>query len=397
MPASLVAPRTGQPLGGRLRRALLLVPCGLSMLMGLDSALALLNLSAPLGGERFTGAHGMLMVIGFVGALVGLERSVAIRRWWACVAPVCMALGALLSLVGPLPMRVGKAVMVAGCIAMCVDCVVLWNRNREPLVAVQIGGGVSALCSAIVWFGGAAVPGFISFLISFLVLTVIAERLGPSRIGQLAWTPGRRRLHEDSLVVLAALALLSGPLTMMRPSVALPVYGLVLIALSVQSASGDVARRGIKAAGSNRFMPVMILTGYGWLVVTGLLLLRPALSGLRYDATLHAVLLGFTMSMVAAHAPTILPALLGVQMRFVAGFWGVGLVLHATLAVRVAADLAGSEFWRQVGGLGNIASLLGLVAVAIWSSVTQDAAATEQAPRPGSGGPPVVTVPRADA
>ena len=396
------ASRPGPAPTGRLRRVLFLVPCGLSLLMGLSAALALLDLPAPLSGERFTSGHGMLMVIGFVGALVSLERSVSIRRWWAYAAPVAMALGCLLTLVAPLPVRAGRAVMVAGCLAMCANYVVLWRRNREPLVAVQIGGGISALCGAVIWFGGVAIPGFIALLISFLALTVIAERLDLSRIGQLAWTPRRRLLHEDALVLLAVLVVLTGSATVLWPVVALPCYGLVLIALAVQSASGDVARRGITVPGPNRFMSVMILAGYGWLAVTGLMLLRPALSGLRYDATLHAVFLGFIMSMVAAHASTILPGLLGIRMRFVPGFWGVGLVLHVSLAVRVTADLAGSESWRRMGGLGNVAALLGLVAVAIWSAVTKDPAETgQQPPRPaaqgGPGIPATTTTPRTNA
>ncbi|MFC2642043.1 MAG: hypothetical protein ACFN04_10895, partial [Propionibacterium acidifaciens] len=305
--ASSPAAASGRAPGGQLRRVLLLVPCGLAMLMGVDAALALLGLPAPLSGDRLTSGHGMLMVIGFVGALIALERSVAIKRRWAHGAPVCMALGSLLTLVGPLPVRAGRAVMVAGCLVLCVNYVVLWSRNREPLVAVQIGGGISALCGTIVWLGGAAVPSLVPFLISFLVLTVIAERLDLSRIGQLAWSPDRRRRHEDSLVLLSALSVLVGPAAMARPTIGLPVHGLVLIALAVQSASGDVARRGVRAAGPHRFTALMILAGYGWLVVTGLLLLRPALSGLRYDATLHAVFLGFILSMIAAHASTILP------------------------------------------------------------------------------------------
>lgn len=363
-------------------RVLLLIPCGAAMLMGLDAALVLLGLPAPLSGQRFSDAHAMLMAVGFIGALVSLERSVSIRRPWAHAAPVAMALGALATVVAPVPVQVGRALMAAGCAAMCLNYGVLWRRNREPLVAVQIGGGLSALCATLAWLGGVAIPNLAVLLVSFLVLTVVAERLDLSRIGQLAWSPARRRRHEDSLVALAALLVLVGPLTILWPAYALPGYGVILIVLAIQSASGDVARRGVRVAGPGRFTALMILAGYGWLAAAGLLLLRPALSGLYYDAILHAVFLGFVLSMVAAHASTILPTLLGVPMRFVAGFWGVGLVLHLGLLVRVGADLAGSGPGRQVGALATMAALLGLVAVGVWASVTRDGASGEQ-PHPG--------------
>ena len=59
-----------------------------------------------------------------------------------------------------------------------------------------------------------------------------------------------------------------------------------------------------------------MLAGYGWLVVASGVWLTgsggadgvPVGSG--YDAVIHAVFLGFTMSMIMAHAPVILPAVL---------------------------------------------------------------------------------------
>ncbi len=358
------------PKGASPRRVFLLVPCGIAMLMGLDAALVLLNLPAPLSGLRFSAAHGMLMVIGFVGALVSLERSTSIHRWWAYLAPLGMALGSLLVLT-PLPMRAGQAVMIVGCALMIVNYVALWRRNRDPLVAIQIGGGATALGAVIAWFGGVAIPDLIAALITFLVLTVIAERADLSRIGQLALSPQARQRREDARLFLAMGMVAASPLSTIWPSVVLPIFGVLLIALSAYSFNTDVARFGIKQPGNGRFTAGMILVGYGWLIVAGLLLLRPQLSGLHYDATLHALFLGFVMSMVMAHATTILPALLGIRIPFVAGFWGVGGLLQVSLVVRVIADLLGSENGRTIGGLGNIAALLGLVSVAIWSATSK--------------------------
>lgn len=33
------------------------------------------------------GAHGVIMVLGFLGTLIALERAVALDAWWAFVAP----------------------------------------------------------------------------------------------------------------------------------------------------------------------------------------------------------------------------------------------------------------------------------------------------------------------
>ncbi|MFB9895270.1 hypothetical protein [Planobispora takensis] len=61
-----------------------------------------------------------------------------------------------------------------------------------------------------------------------------------------------------------------------------------------------------------------LLAGYGWLATAGILW---AASGLAagpylYDAALHALFLGFVMSMVFGHAPVILPAVLRVRLPY---------------------------------------------------------------------------------
>ncbi|MGJ3560863.1 hypothetical protein ACR6C2_30315 [Streptomyces sp. INA 01156] len=71
---------------------MLLLPAGLALLAGLDAALLLLGLPAPVTADRLPEVHGVLMVLGFVGTLIALERAVALGRPW-----------------GPLPVRWARA------------------------------------------------------------------------------------------------------------------------------------------------------------------------------------------------------------------------------------------------------------------------------------------------
>ena len=57
-------------------RALLLVPGGFALLAGLDAALALLGLPAPITTTRLAEVHGVLLVLGFVDPVLA-ERAVA--------------------------------------------------------------------------------------------------------------------------------------------------------------------------------------------------------------------------------------------------------------------------------------------------------------------------------
>jgi hypothetical protein len=87
--------------------------------------------------------------------------------------------------------------------------------------------------------------------------------------------------------------------------------------------------------------------------------------GAGYDAVVHAVFLGFTMSMVMAHAPVILPAVTGRALPYHPALYGPVVLLHASLAVRIwlgdGLDVPGA--W-QAGAVLNIVALLSFLAVA---------------------------------
>jgi hypothetical protein len=92
----------------RWRLALLLLG-GASMLLGLAAGLMLLGLPVPITTERLLEVHGQLMIVGFLGTVIALERAIALRQAWAYAAPLATGVGALL-LVTPLPIAVGLSV-----------------------------------------------------------------------------------------------------------------------------------------------------------------------------------------------------------------------------------------------------------------------------------------------
>jgi len=80
--------------------------------------------------------------------------------------------------------------------------------------------------------------------------------------------------------------------------------GAALIALSVWLFRYDIARRTLRQTGLPRFIAASLLSGYFWLGAAGViaLLRRGHHRGPNYDAVLHAVFVGFALSMVFGHA-----------------------------------------------------------------------------------------------
>ena len=366
-------------------RALLVLPAGVALLTGLATGLALLGLPSPVPAERVQDAHGLLMVLGFVGTLVTLERTVAARHPAAYLAPAALGLGAL-ALLSPAPRALGQGLLVAGTLGLVAIYAALWRRQPATAAAVQAAGAVLAVGGAALWAAGVAVPDLLPWLVGFVAWTVLGERVELARLEIDDRT--ERGVLAGALVFVGAACL-----ALLAPASGYALAGAALAASAVVLARRDVARRTVRASGLPRFAAAAMLAGYAWLAVAGAAWLLVAAgagpdglgpgttlrSGTTYDAVVHAVFLGFGLSMIMAHAPLILPAVLRRPLPYRAAMWAPLVLLHATLAVRVAGDLAGAGPAAvaavRVGGAGNVVAVLGFVGVALWSALGGERAA----------------------
>src|SRR5688572_29544064 len=64
-------------------------------------------------------AHGPLMVGGFLGTVIGLERAVALRSRWGYLGPALSGLG-VVALIGELPAISAAALMAGGSLILVV-------------------------------------------------------------------------------------------------------------------------------------------------------------------------------------------------------------------------------------------------------------------------------------
>jgi hypothetical protein len=355
------------------------------MLAGLDAALLLLGLPAPVDGTRLPDVHGPLMVLGFVGTLVALERAVALARPavgerarpWAWAAPALLGAGGLL-LISPVALLAGQLAQAAGSIVLVALYGAAWRRRADAAIAVQGLGAACAVGAALLWAAGVAVPSLAPWLVGFLVLTVAGERLELMRIAPVPAAAERGVLGAALALVLGAAA------SLVWPAAGTALLGLALLALVGVLAQFDVARRTVRGHGLPRFMACAMLTGFAWLAVAGGLWLvgGPALDGPRYDAVLHAVFLGFVLSMVMAHAPVILPAVLRRPLPYRPVMYVPLALLHATLLLRLVVGDGRDVAWAvQAGGVGNIVAMLSFVIVAASSTLAGAPVVRQTAPR----------------
>ena len=348
----------------RGRRTLLVVLGGVSLLSGLNAALVRLDVWAPVASARVGDLHGPIMVLGFMGTLISLERAQALRNSLAYLAPALLGVGSLLLIVGA-PQAMGKLILFDGTLAFTAVLVALWVRAPLGLVAAQALGAFMTTLGAGLWLLVDDIAAVIPLLAAFMVITIAAER---AELAQL--TMGRRAI--PTLLASACSLTVAATLAVWVPAVAGRVFGVVMVLTALWLIRDDVGRRMIRTNGLRRFNAAALLAGNFWLIVAGMVWLvvgQPVDRG-AYDLTIHGVFLGFGVSMIIAHAPIIFPTVLGRPLPYRPYMWVPLGALHGGMLVRAAGDLSGIELLWRVGGIVTVVALL-LFALSIVASAVR--------------------------
>jgi hypothetical protein len=308
----------------------------------------------PIPNSQFVLVHGPLMVVGFLGALIGLERAVALKHWWAYGIPVLSALSALSALIGG-PAELTASLAALASILMVAVFITLYHQYPSEHFIIMALSGLAWLAGNALWFMEEAVFVFVPWWVGFLVLMIAGERLELSRLRQPTALV-RSGFHASIAVILIGLGY-----SFFDLPAAIRIAGFGVLALALWLLRYDLVWQSARQTGLPRFMALCLIAGYLWLAAGGILwiIFAPFFSaGPRYDAMLHAIFLGFVFSMIFAHAPIILPTITGLALPFQNAFYiHVGL-LHVALLLRVAGDIELSLSLQQWGGMLNTLAVL---------------------------------------
>ena len=299
-------------------------------------------------------AHGGIMVAGFLGSLISLERAIALQKKIAYVTPVLNGTGAMLLLLGA-PALLGKGLLVAGALGFVVLC--LYMISIHPTLDITIMGlGAFALVVAnVIWLAGSPVYQCVPWWICFLVLTIAGERLELSRVLR----PTR---NTKALLVTGVFILLLGlVITLFAFETGVRIAGIGLASVAVWLIVYDIARKTIRSTGLTRYIAACLLPGYVWMLLGGVLWIVYApyfIGGMYYDAMLHTVFIGFALSMIFGHAPIILPAIINIPVIYAPRFYVHLILLHSLLLLRITGDLSLTQSLQQWGALLNVIAVL---------------------------------------
>lgn len=344
-------------------RAPFLALAVVALISGLWGALARVGWQVAPPSPAFVEFHGLLMALGFLGTVISLERAVALRRAPAYAAPAVTGIGGLLIAIG-LPAQIGMALVTAGGVLFVGTSAFMWRLAPEAYTAVMALGAVAWVAAALLWITGASLPTLVPFLVAFLVLTIVGERLELARLLRLS--SFGRSLFMAATGVFATGVVVSP----IAPDIGVRLAGAGALALAAWLLRYDIARRTVRQRGSVRYIAICVLLGYCWLAIGGALWLAigPQVAGFAYDAMLHVIFLGYVMSMVLAHELIVVPAVLRIAMPFTYAFYAPLALLETSLAARVVGDALQSPAAWQWTGLLNVTALVLFAAVSVGSA-----------------------------
>jgi hypothetical protein len=244
---------------------------------------------------------------------------------------VLSAIGAIALLVG-VPRFAAVVFAIAGGIVVAASAA-LAIRQLALFMVVLTVGAACWVAGTLQWLIGDFSAVVTGWWLDFLVLTVAAERLELSRLRDLS------RLNQIPFAGAMLLLLLGGARGELAQSSA-PLTAAGLLGCAAWLLHYDIARRTVRS----------------------------------YDALVHAIAIGFALSMIFGHAPIILPAMIGIRVQFTRIAYIPLVLLHLSLGLRITGDFFERADQRESG------AFITLFALALYAA-TLALSSTGRAPR----------------
>lgn len=337
----------------------LLLSGGIALAVGICTGLVRLGVNAPL--SALSEYHGPLLICGLFGTLTSLERAAMSHRRMDYLAPILCAAGTVLVLYGAT--WVGGLSYVLAAVAVSASTVRSMFGKRTLFASALAVSALAWLTGNIVWLYTASAPEAAGWWLAFLTFVIGGERLefgGP-----------RPRGRSFSLLFWASLVfvVVGGWTTIADPAGAL-AFGIGLILCSLWMIRNDIEFCMSFHRGEVRFLAINLAVGYVWLAIGGFILTATAFgaSAFSYDMTIHAVVIGFAVSMVFGHALLIFPSIVRAKLAFSRMLYAPVVLLHAALALRIAGGLAEWNEARMFSGSMTALSLVAFAAIVVVST-----------------------------
>jgi hypothetical protein len=310
-----------------MKRAPFLLFAVINLILGLMAGLGRMGLPMPVT-EAYA-HHGAIMVGGFLGTLIALEKVIPLKRKFFYAGPLLSAASLFAFLFGSpgagLSLQIG-----AGLVFIAVYRTYL-SKQFNVYLLLAMAGACCWVIGNIFLLREGLYPKAFPWWMGFLLLTIVSERLELTRFLPVS--------SKAKKILYGALGLFLLGAILPYHDTGRIVLGFSLTAVSLWLLRYDIVRISVRKQDLTRFTAVGLLSGYFYLLADGVFLTTGATAVWAYDVVLHLFFLGFVFSMIFAHGPVILPGVLALQVRPYSSLLYIPLaVLTISIVLRACAD-----------------------------------------------------------
>lgn len=332
----------------KLQRFPIILFAFLCLLAGILTGLT--RIGWPIAVSPANAHHGSIMVSGFLGTLIILEKIIPHKQNILLLIPGANALSVPLFFFGYPDLSV--VILLLSSTALAITFAYYYFIQRTIIYTLMFIGALCWLTGNIMltakWFYPLAFPWWAAFAL----FIISAERI---------------ELMKFLPVSKISMKLFAGALLVFPAGVLLSFHGLggilcgsSLITVSLWLLRNDLIGINLRKEGIQRFVAISLLTGYMSLLLTGIFVFILPDQWLTYDAIVHCFFLGFVFSMIFAHGPIILPGVIGAAITPFSRILYLWLTaLHISWIMRVFADIAMEMELRKISGLLSAIAIVG--------------------------------------
>jgi hypothetical protein len=297
-----------------------------------------------------TAHHGAIMVGGFLGTLIALEKIIPLKKKALYLIPVLNALSVAFFFTNH--PKVSICILVISSTALVLVFLYYFRSQRTIIYILMMAGAICWLVGNLLLLTRFFYPLAFPWWTAFALFIIAAERLELMKFLPVS------KLDKKIFVVLLA-AFVTGILFSFHGAGNL-ISGLALTAISIWLMRHDIIAINLQKKNMPGFVAVSLVCGYSALLLTGVFFFSLSDQWLTYDAIVHSFFLGFVFSMIFAHGPMILPGIVGITatpFNKILYLWLA--LLQVSWLVRIFSDVAIALDVRKLSGLLSATAILG--------------------------------------
>lgn len=297
-----------------------------------------------------TAHHGAIMVGGFLGTLISLEKIIPLKKKGLYIIPFFSAISVLFFFLN-LPF-ISFILLIISSAGLSVVFLYYLRIERTSIYTLMLLGSLSWLTGNVLLLTKLFYPLAFPWWVAFPLFIITAERLELMKF--LPVSKFNKRIFIALLIcfIIGVLFSFHGTGNI--------ISGLALMGVSLWLMRNDLIGITIRKDGLPQFIAISLLAGYIGLFLTGMFFFTFSNQWLAYDAIVHSFFIGFVFSMIFAHGPIILPGVLGISAKpFHKILYLWLLLLHSSWLIRIFADVYMQLELRKISGMISVTAIAG--------------------------------------